>query len=157
MAPLTVIEELDILRDLLPGLLPRGIPPVMHQFVLPRTPKTFHRGIVIAVASPTHGRDQAELMLMVLGTILRAAIRVVDQAWSWALCPYGHEQGLSHQVRRHPDDRMADHFTGVEILQASQIQPPFCGRHIGDVGDPDLVRLRGGNVWAKTFSATGNA
>lgn len=123
MAPLAVIEELDILRDLLPDLLPRGIPPVIHPVVLQRAPKTFHRRIVVAVASPTHGRDQAELLqlrLIVLGTILRAAIRVVDQAGSWALRPHCHKQGLTHQGRRHPGIHcMADHFTGVEILDVS--------------------------------------
>lgn len=61
MAPLTVIEDLDVLRDFPPSLFPRVIAPVMRQFVLQRAPKTFHRGIVVAVASPTHGRGQAEL------------------------------------------------------------------------------------------------
>ena len=73
MPPLTVIEDLDVLRDLAPCLLTSLVAPVMHQFVLQRAPKTFHRSIIVAVASPTHGRGHAELLqllLIGLGTIL---------------------------------------------------------------------------------------
>ncbi|SPP66129.1 hypothetical protein NITLEN_50169 [Nitrospira lenta] len=60
MAPLTVVEDLNVLRDLPSGLFPRSIAPVMYQFVLQRAPNTFHRGIVVAIASLTHGRGHAE-------------------------------------------------------------------------------------------------
>jgi hypothetical protein len=46
---------------------------VVRQVVLQYAPKTFHRCIVVAVASPTHGRGHAtlaELILIGLGTIL---------------------------------------------------------------------------------------
>ena len=39
---------------------------------------------------------------------------------------------------------MPDHLTRIQIFNPSQIQPPFCGRHVGDVGDPGLVRARRG-------------
>lgn len=55
MPSLTVIEELDVLRNLVSSLFTSLEMPVMHQFVLQRPPKTFHRRIVVAVASPTHG------------------------------------------------------------------------------------------------------
>lgn len=83
MAPLTVVEDLNVLRDLPSGLFPRFITSVMHQFILQRAPETLHRGIVVAVASPTHGRGHAELayaILIRLGTILRAAIGVTGSA-----------------------------------------------------------------------------
>lgn len=63
--------------------------------------KPFHRGIIVAVTSPTHERGQAEqaqLILIVLGT--------------------------NHQIRRHPDPhRMAKHLSHREILGSDQIEP----------------------------------
>ncbi len=91
MSPLTVVEQLNVLRDFPLGLLPRGIPPMMHQLILQRPPETLHRRIVIAVALPTHGRGHAELpqlRLIVLSTILGPTVGVVDQAWAWALRPH---------------------------------------------------------------------
>ena len=79
--PLPVIEDLNILRDLASSLLSRVVAPVMHQFVLQRAPKTFHRGIVVTVPPPTHGRGHAklaDLILIVVGTILRATIGAMD-------------------------------------------------------------------------------
>ena len=58
---LTVIEELDVLRDLMPGLLPRGISPIMRQLILERVPEALYRRLIISVALATHGRDQAKL------------------------------------------------------------------------------------------------
>ena len=71
----------DVLRDLAPGLLPRLIALMVHEFILQRAPKAFHRGIVVAIAFPTHRHGHAKLAqpsLIVLGTILGPAIRVVD-------------------------------------------------------------------------------
>ena len=73
MSPLTVIEQLDVLRDLAPSLLTGFVATMMHQFILQRLSETLHRGVVIAVSLPTHGWNQAELpqlILIVLGTIL---------------------------------------------------------------------------------------
>ncbi len=70
---LSVRTALDVLRDLASSLLAGLNAPVVHQVVLQYAPKTFHRCIVVAVASPTHGRGHAtlaELILIGLGTIL---------------------------------------------------------------------------------------
>ena len=83
VSPLPVIKQLDVLRDLAPSLLTGFVAPMMHQFILQRSPETLHRGVVIAVPLPTHGRRQAilaEVLLVDLGTILRAPIGVVDQS-----------------------------------------------------------------------------
>ena len=147
MPALAVVEDLDVLRDLAPDLLPRLIALMVHEFILQRAPKAFYRRIVVAVALSTHGHCHAELaqpILIVLGTILGPATRVMDEPWAWAFGPDGTHQRLAHQVRRHPGThRMTDHLTRVEILHSGQIQPPFSGRHVDDVGDPGLVRAPG--------------
>ena len=148
MSPLPVIEQLTIRRDLAPGLLPRGIPPVVHQLIFQRAPDTLHRGVVIAVALPTHGRGQAklpQLILIVLGTILRSAIGVVDQPRAWTLRPRRSHQGVTHQGRRHAGlHRIPDHLTRIQSFDPRQIQPPVRRRDIGDVGHPRLIRARHG-------------
>ena len=73
MPPLTVIEELNVLRDLAPRLLPRIISPMMHQLIFQCPPETLHRRVVIAIALPAHGGDHADLpqlILIVLGTMI---------------------------------------------------------------------------------------
>ena len=147
MPPVPVIEDLDVLRDLTLGLLSRVVVPVVHQLILQCAPETLHRSVVIAVTLPTHGRGQAELpqlRLIGLGTILRAAIRMMNEPRGW---PFGVErvpEGPLHQARHHSRSHgIPDDFAGEHILDASEIQPAFRSWHIRDVGDPGLIRSCG--------------
>ena len=73
MSPLTVVEQLDVLRDLAASLCTGLVAPVMYQLILQRPPDTLHRRVVIAIALPAHGGNHAELpqlILIVVGTIL---------------------------------------------------------------------------------------
>ncbi len=38
---------------------------------------------------------------------------------------------------------MGDHLTGEKILDTGQIEPSFRGCHIGNAGDPDVIRACG--------------
>ena len=49
MPSLAIVEDLDILRDLLPRQLTRYIPPMMYRFILQRPPNIVHWRIVVAV------------------------------------------------------------------------------------------------------------
>ncbi|QPD03642.1 MAG: hypothetical protein Nkreftii_001416 [Candidatus Nitrospira kreftii] len=132
MSPLTVVERLDVLRDLAASWLTGLVAPVMHQLIFQRPPETLHRRVVIAIPLPTHGRGHAELpqlLLIVLRTILGPTVGVVVQAWAWALHPHRVPEGVAHQVRRHPSTHgMPDHLTGEQILDAGEIQPALRGR-----------------------------
>lgn len=58
MAPLPIIEHLDILEDVLCRLAPRRVLPMVHELTLQRPEETFHTGVVPAIACATHaGRD----------------------------------------------------------------------------------------------------
>ena len=52
-------------------------------------------------------------------------------------------QGLADQMfshaRRHG---VADDLPGVQILVTSKVEPTLLGRDIGDIGQPDLSRMR---------------
>lgn len=54
------------------------------------------------------------------------------------------DERRGHELRRHAmPERVADEFTGVDILDTGQIQPALTGPDVGDVGHPGLVRTRG--------------
>jgi hypothetical protein len=99
MPPLAVVEHLDVLRKLSSSLLTGLVAPMMHQLILQGPPATLHRRVVRAIALPAPGGDHADLpqlLLIVVGTILRATIGVVEQSWARALRPHRHSQCLDH-------------------------------------------------------------
>lgn len=72
MSPLTVVEQLDVLRDFSLCLLPRGILPMVHDLIFQRLTETLHWRVVIAISLWTHRRAYVELpqlLLIVLRTI----------------------------------------------------------------------------------------
>lgn len=50
----SVIEELNVLRDLTPSLFSRVVAQVVQQLILQHPSETLHRRVVVAVASPTN-------------------------------------------------------------------------------------------------------
>jgi len=143
MPPLAIVKEFNVLRDLPPILFPCFIPPVVHELVLRRPPETLHRRVVVAVSLTRDRGTQPELpqlSLVVMRAILGATSGVINKPWCWALGVEGLHERTPHEVRRHPGvHRMADHLTGVQILDAGEIQPTFRGWHVREVGDPGLV------------------
>ena len=82
---------------------------------------------------------------------------MVRQSGGGALGGEGVPEYTPHQIRRHPGvHRMADDLAGEQILDADEIQPAFCGRHVMSVTQVAFGRVAT-NVWATTFSATGRA
>ena len=62
---------------------------------------------------------------------------MVDQRGRRLLPLDGHGQGCDGQFRPHvATHRPADDFAGEEIEHDGQIEPPFLGWHVGDVGEP---------------------
>lgn len=149
MPPLTGREELDGLRDLAPSLLTGLVATMLHPLLLQRPPDPLHRRVVRASPLPTHRGTHAERPqggLIRLGTLLRPAIGVMNEPPGWTLGVAGLQPCPLPQVRRHPGvPRMADHLTGVELLNASQLPPPCHGRPRGHIGAPGLGRSSGGN------------
>src|SRR6202045_3619101 len=70
---------------------------------------------------------------------------MMDQAGQRLLPLDGHGQGRDGQFRPHvATHRPADDFAGEEIEHDGQIEPPFFGWHVGDVGEPNLIGPLGG-------------
>lgn len=81
------------------------VAPVVHQFILERSPETFHRGVVPAISLAAHGCGHAKLLqqfLVIMRAVLAAAIRVENQAPGRTLGGSTPEQRLHDQVFRHP-------------------------------------------------------
>lgn len=98
-----------------------------------------HR-IIPAVSPPTHTRFK---MMFVAEAPPRVAAKLrsligMNQGMFERASPHGHARRVQHEVVGHrglggPADR-------VEIHHDGQIQPAFSRTHVGDVGDPGLVR-----------------
>jgi hypothetical protein len=59
-----------------------------------------------------------------------------------APAPHLHHQGVQHQFCCHGGFHgPAHHCAGVRVNHQRQIQPAFIGADVGDIRDPDLVRL----------------
>ena len=77
--------------------------------------------------------------------ILAPTIGMVSEAGRRLLPLDGHGQGRDGQFRPHViTHRQADDFAGEEIEHDGQIEPPFLGWHVGDVGEPNLIGPLGG-------------
>ena len=58
MAPLPIVEHLDVFEDILLGFVSCGIVPMVHEFTFERPEEAFDAGVVPAVAFAAHaGRD----------------------------------------------------------------------------------------------------
>ena len=91
-----VVEDLDVFGDLALGLLAGREATVMHQFGFQGTPAAFHRCVVPTVALATHRGLHTELpqeLLVGMGVILAAAIRVVEQPLARPLGGYCPKEG----------------------------------------------------------------
>src|SRR5665213_4113181 len=89
MAPGSVVEALDVGKDIALGFSAGGVLPVMHALGLERVEETFHRRVVVAVALAAHrGGDSTDGQSrpIVMGGILHASIGMMDQAGTGPLC-----------------------------------------------------------------------
>ena len=113
------------------------------QFSLDGFEERFDSCIVIAIALSAHRHLEAMLaqdLLIVVRTILRSTVRMMDAALG--RCPEcdGHLQRPDRQVTFHPvADRPADHAAGMQVQDHGQIQPAFARPDIADVTSPFLV------------------
>jgi hypothetical protein len=114
--------------------------------------------VVIAIALSAHGRCHtmfSQDLLIVVRTVLAAAVRVVNAALWGPAQGNSHVQGADRQVFLHPvadgpccypkgfcvQNTQGDHPTGMQVQDDGQIDPAFARPDIGDVADPFLVGL----------------
>jgi len=116
----------------------------MNHFVLHAAPEALHRRIVVTVSLARHGSLHAELrnqFAVIICTVLRAAVGVVNQARRWSLAAHRTPQSLRRQILRHSRPHRIPHqFAGEDVLYACEIKPSFICHDVGNVGDPHFIR-----------------
>ena len=116
----------------------------MDKLLLERPPETLHRRVIVTVTLPAHRHLQSKPVheiSVIVGAVLTAPIRVVNQPLSWAFGVYSLKQRLADQISGQPlSHRIADDIAAKEILMASNIQPAFVGGYIGYIACPHFIR-----------------
>ena len=126
MAAAGIVEPIDIL-EYSSFCLATCIPAVApDELCLDGFEEGLNHGIVVAIAFTAHRYLEAILqkaLLIVVRTILRPAIRMVNAAlWRLSQC-HGHVQRPDRQIPLHTAaDGPADNATGIQIKDDSQIQ-----------------------------------
>jgi len=113
-----------------------------YELCFQSAPETLHGGVVVTVPLGTHGRAHIKLfqqVLILMRTVLTAAVRMMNQPgrWSFSLnCP---EQRLADQILRHSGPHgITDDLSSAHILMSGQIKPPLFCRNIRQVAQPHL-------------------
>ncbi len=113
MPTLPIIEHLNVLKDILPGLVTGSIVPMVHELTLERPEEAFDAGVVPAVAFAAHTGDEAvpmEEALVARGRILTPTVRMVEEPRRGGSVRQRHREGLLGQLDRYPlAHRPADH------------------------------------------------
>lgn len=138
-----IIEGVDVVVDFRRSNLPGRVNSLLDPLLLQAGKKGFGHRVIPAVSTSTHTRFKmmviAEAPPRVVAK-LRALIGM-NQGMCGLASPHGHEDRVQHEVVGHRGlGGPADNAAGVEIHHGGQIQPTFPRAHVGDVGDPGLVR-----------------
>ena len=102
MTPLTVVEHLDVVKDIAPGLMPCGVYLFADALALEQLEEAFSYGVVVAVAASAHACLQTVALQEALPGLagkLTALLRVDQHCVVWGSAPNGHQQCVQHQLR----------------------------------------------------------
>src|SRR5690606_471617 len=146
VSPLRVVEHLDVIEDIGPGLLPGGIDAAPDSLSFEQLEEALGHGVVVAVTAPTHaGLEFVGLQEVtpVVAAELTALVAVDDDLILGAPAPDGGQQGVEHQIAVDATAHGPTHHgAGEEIQHHGQIQPSLVRADVGAVGDPRLIRRR---------------
>src|SRR5262245_42200975 len=143
MPTLAIVERLEVVEHVLLRLGARGPRRVARQLDLQRCEEALGHRVVPAVAAAAHAADDSlavQCAAIVCTSVLAAPIRMMQQT-AWRTSPsQRHGQRLERELpcdlRAHGP---AHDRARAEIEDDGQVQPPFVGPEIRDVGDPRRV------------------
>ena len=101
MTPKTIVEDLDVFKDVQSGLGPGGILLMKDQLSFEGAEETFDRGIVITVTPAAHTSHHArscQQSLVLIAGVLAAPIGMVQQTRGRLANCNGHLQGINDQL-----------------------------------------------------------
>lgn len=145
-----VVERLEVVEDDELGLTAGREPAVrllVEQLALQGGEHALGQRVIEAIRDAAHARQRpvpAQLPIQSVTGVLAAPVAVMDHPGDMpAAAVHGHANRVDDQVglavRRH---RPADDQAAEDVGNACQVEPALHRRHVGDVGDPQLVRGR---------------
>lgn len=121
--------------------------------------ETFDGCIVVTISFAAHGNrthhsSLCQQSLILAAGVLTAPVRVMQQARRRLANGDGHLQSVNDQLPVQAITHGPAHNApGVKVQDHCQIEPPLCGRHISDIGQPDLVRPVSGENLVKLIGS----
>jgi len=101
MPAFRVVEHLDVIEDVPPGLLPVVIGFALDALPLQQLEETLRHGIVVTVPTPTHAGYQV-MSLQEVPPVVTAELAPLVGMHQYLLLgltsPYRHQQGIQHQL-----------------------------------------------------------
>ena len=143
MASARIVEAIDILEDCA-FCLASGFPAIApDQLCFDGFEKGLNHRIVITITFAAHRYLKGVLgqaSLILVGTVLRAAIRMMNTALGWLPQRYRHIQRADRQIPLHTITHgPADDPARIKIDDHSQIEPNLIGPDIGYIASPFLI------------------
>ena len=137
MTAKTIVEHLDVFKDILSGLGLGSILLMKDQLSFEGAKETFDGCIVITIsfaAHTTHHSSLCQQSLILIAGVLTAPVRVMQQARRRLANGDGHLQSVNDQLPVQAITHGPAHNApGVKVQDHCQIEPPLCGRHISDI------------------------
>lgn len=139
-----VIEQLDVFEQALLRFVSGPKMGKIDEFPLKHAMERFDARIVITISFPAHAALHSilyEPCLIVLRSVLAAAIRVVQHLSFRSLLPICAVQRRQHEFFGHSLIGVpSDNFSGIQVHDAGNVKPSFVGRYIRDIRRPYLIR-----------------
>jgi hypothetical protein len=112
-------------------------------FTLDRLYKALGFAVVVWITAATHRTEQAvvgKYAVIGLGSVLHAAIRVVDAAARWlSNLDRASQRGERKPRIDLPTDRIANHPARPGVQNHCQVDEAGADRDVRDIGDPQLI------------------
>lgn len=144
MAPLPVVEDLDVLEECGAGLVMGSEGLAGEEFALEGGKEALGHRIVVTVADRTHRAANAYCLAVLSeleGGVLTAMVGVMDQAILWSPIPDRHLERPDDQFGPQVCCHGPAHDTPTaHVKDHRQIEEALVERgHVRDIGDPELI------------------
>jgi len=150
-----IVEAFDVLKQITSGVGSSGVNPMVDALGFEGVKETLHRGVVEAIALAAHRRRDAgsgKNPSISFGSILNAAVGVVDQPWRRPLPLDGHGEGLQGNLGvQGLAHRPTNDFAGMQVQNGGEVQPAFAGRDVGQIRQPDLAGACGDKIASQSI------
>ena len=139
MTAKTIVEHLDVFKDILSGLGLGSILLMKDQLSFEGAKETFDGCIVVTISFAAHGNrthhsSLCQQSLILAAGVLTAPVRMMQQARRRLANGDGHLQSVNDQLPVQAITHGPAHNApGVKVQDHCQIEPPLCGRHISDI------------------------